>query len=342
MLAECGSAYYTGGEINEYSADWAATSLRRMYSMVPIVYPQVKLIAYFNKNMPNETSHYDLEGCTELKAAYEEMTLSPWFIQDSWKNTVEYAYRELDGTINANDGSLTLYAYPHVYGYDVPTVNYYIDGTWVASASSLPYYKEIDLSAYPGGVYTLTAEVDCGGYSAVKKDYELVIGASAQDELAALSDFQKEALEYCRQAGVISGYDDGTIKPYNYITRAEFASMTARLFGLSSDTPCDFSDAASHWATNYINACVEAGAISGMGDGTFAPDARVTYEQAVKIVTSVAGLADGYDLEAMGGYPDAYLSIGGETGLYDGMDAQTVGSPINRINVAVLLYNSQR
>ena len=339
MLAECGSSYYTAGEINAFSADWAVTSLRRMYSMIPIVYPQVKLIAYFNKNMPNETSYYDLEGCAELKAAYEEATRAPWFIQNRYDNTVANSYKELDGTITVNGAKLTLYAYPHVYGYDVPTVNYYINGTWVAGTSDLPYDKEIDLSAYPAGNYTLTAQVDCGGYAAISKDYALIITG---DELAQLSEYQKQALTHCQEAGVISGYEDGTIKPYNSITRAEFASMTARLFGLSSDAPCSFSDAAAHWATNYINACVEAGAIAGMGDGTFAPDAPVTYEQAVKIITSVAGLTDGQDLEALGGYPDAYLTIGGNTGLYEGMDAQEVGAPINRMNVAVLLYNVQK
>lgn len=342
MLAECGSAYYTGGEINEYSAPWAAVSLKRMYSMVPIVYPQVKLIAYFNNNIPDETSYYDLEGCSELKAAYDEITKSPWFIQNNAKNTVEYSYKELGETILADEGKLGIYAYPHVYGYDLPTVNYYIDGVWAASASGLPYYRELDLSVYPPGEHILTAEIDCEGYTALRKDYTLSVNRNSDDELAAISDYQKEALEYCKSEGVISGYEDGTVRPYNFITRAEFASMTARLFGLSSDIPCNFSDAASHWASKFINACVEAGAISGIGDGTFAPDDRVTYEQAVKIITAASAMISGYNLEALGGYPNAYLTIGNEKGLYEGMDEQRVGNPINRINVAVLLYNSQK
>lgn len=340
MLAECGSAYYTGGKINEYSTDWAVTSLKRMYSMIPIVYPQVKLIAYFNKNMP-ENNYYDLEGCSELKAAYNEAIQYPWFIQNSFNGTVDKAYKELWGMIDVNSDTLELYAYPHVYAADVPKVNYYINGDWVGSSSTLPYNSRLDLSNYANGTYTLTAEAEAEGYSAVKRDFTLNINKNPGDELAGLSDYQKQALEYCKSIGIISGYEDGSIRPYNNITRAEFASMTARLCGLSSDEPCTFSDAASHWATKTIRACVDAGAISGMGDNKFAPDSNVTYEQAVKIVACVCGCADSYNIEALGGYPDGYLSAASKEGLLNGLEGLGVGTQMNRINAAVLFYNSQ-
>jgi len=340
MLAECGAAYYTKGQINQYSVPWAQTALKRMYSMVPIVYPQVKLIAYFNTKMTNENNYYDLESCTELKDAYNEITAMPWFIKNSFNNEAEYSYKLLENTINAQN-SLELYAYPHVYGYDVPVVNYYINGTWVASTSQLPYHKVVDLSAYPSGSYTLTAEADCGGYSAVRKDYTLNINNSA-DELAGLNEYQLEALEFCKAKNVISGYEDGTVRPYNNITRAEFASMTARLFALECVRDCTFDDAASHWASRYIQACVEKGAISGVGDNKFAPDNNVTCEQAMKITTSVCGFTDGYNLEELGGYPDAYTFVGKENNLLSGFDNYAVGVPLTRINAAVLFYNAAK
>lgn len=339
MLAECGSAYYTKGEINEYSTDWAVNSLKRMYSMVPIVYPQVKLIAYFNKNISYENNYYDLEGCGELKNAYNTAVTYPWFIQNSAKNSVNNAYKLADGTISAGN-TLELYAYPHIYTVDVPKVNYYIDGTWVASSAELPYYTTIDLSAYSAGEHTLRADAEGGGVSAISGTYTLNITKNPADELAALSDYQKKALEYCKSIGIISGYEDGTIRPYNNITRAEFASLTARFRGLSSEEACTFDDASSHWSTKFIKACVDAGAISGMGDNKFAPDINVTYEQGVKILTSVCGFTNGRDLESLGGYPDAYLSIGNEHKLMEGMDNTQVGTPLNRINAAVLFYNS--
>lgn len=342
MLSECGSAYYTKGEINQYSADWAATSLKRMYSMIPIVYPQVKLIAYFNKNMSNETNYYDLVGCSELNAAYTQAIQYPWFIQNSAKNKVEKAYKHINDGLSAS-GVLEIYAYPHVYGDDLPTVNYYIDGSWVTSTASLPYNSKINISSYAQGTHKLTAEVCSGGEYVTSKDYTLNISADPKAELDGLTDYQREALEYCKQAGVISGYQDGTVKPYNYITRAEFASMTARLFGLSAETECTFSDAHSHWASKYIAACVNNGAISGMADNKYAPDSNVTFEQAVKILTVTAGMADDKELvDAMGGYPQGYIKIGENNGILNNLSNTGIGEPINRIDVAVLFYNTQK
>lgn len=341
MLAECGSAYYTRGEINQRHADWAVTSLKRMYSMIPIVYPQVKLIAYFNKNISHEYNYYDLEGCPELKAAYSTATKAPWFIQNSYDSTVEYSYKELTDNVTVNDGKLTLYAYPHIYGDDLPKVNYYIDNKWVASVTSLPYEKTLDLTALAPGKHILKAEAESGGKAYVSKSIELNVTVSPEAELAALTDYQRKALEYCKEKGVISGYTDGTIRPYNNITRAEFATMTARLFGLSANENCTFDDAASHWATKYIRACVDAGAIAGIGGNKFAPNNNVTYEQAVKIVTSVTGLCESYDLASLGGYPKAYIKVAEDFDILQSIESFETGVPINRVNVAVLLYNSQ-
>lgn len=341
MLAECGSAYYTRGEINQYHTDWAVTSLRRMYSMIPIVYPQVKLIAYFNTNIAHEYNYYDLEGCTELKTAYNNATKAPWFIQNSYDNTVEYAYKEITDSVNIDSDKLTLYAYPHIYGDDMPKVNYYIDGTWAASVTNLPYEKTLDLSALSPGKHTLTAEAESNGQAIISKSTTLNITVSPEAELAGLSDFQKQALEFCKAKGVISGYTDGTIRPYNNITRAEFTTMTALLFNLPLNENCTFEDASAHWASKYIRACVDAGAIAGIGGNKFAPNSDVTYEQAIKIITSVAGLCEGYDLEALGGYPKAYIKVAEDFNMLQSIENFEIGVPINRVNVAVLLYNSQ-
>lgn len=37
--------------------------------------------------------------------------------------------------------------------------------------------------------------------------------------------------------GIITGYEDGSFKPNNTITRAEFAAMVCRMMGYASDEP---------------------------------------------------------------------------------------------------------
>lgn len=93
--------------------------------------------------------------------------------------------------------------------------------------------------------------------------------------------------------GIINGYanEDGTysFKPEGEITRAEFAKIISvahapRNFSFAAAVSSFTDVAASHWAVPYIEYAVKSGIINGMGDGTFAPEAPVTYAQAVKMV----------------------------------------------------------
>ena len=80
----------------------------------------------------------------------------------------------------------------------------------------------------------------------------------------------------------VVGYDDGTVRPLNSITRAEVATI---FFRLMTDeyrtsnwaTTNDFSDvAAGNWFNNAISTCANAGALNGYSDGTFRPNANIT------------------------------------------------------------------
>ena len=93
--------------------------------------------------------------------------------------------------------------------------------------------------------------------------------------------------------GVLNGYEDGTFKPDNTITRAEFAKviMVSELgdANISASLVANFSDTNGHWASRYIAAAVNAGIINGYPEGTFKPDNTVTYAEAVKMVVCALG-----------------------------------------------------
>ena len=135
--------------------------------------------------------------------------------------------------------------------------------------------------------------------------------------------------------GIITGYEDNTLRPDNTVTRAEFATMICRLKGYSSDTACTFDDAHDHWATNYIEACVEQGAVNGVGGNNFAPDGTITLEQAAKIITVIEGFAQP-DAE----YPDGFLSAATANGLFDNVTDRRTGSQLKRIDAAMMMYNA--
>lgn len=90
---------------------------------------------------------------------------------------------------------------------------------------------------------------------------------------------------YCR--GVISGYADGTVRPNNGSTRAQFAKMLALGFRWNVTMPAQpsFHDVPSdHPFYQYIEAAYAMGIIGGYADGTFKPHNPVTRGQVAKML----------------------------------------------------------
>lgn len=156
--------------------------------------------------------------------------------------------------------------------------------------------------------------------------------------------YYDEAVGLVTALKIVQGYEDGSIKPENTITRAEVATMILRMMGIDVMAAAYtniFTDVdASHWAANNIQTAFDMGIINGMGDGTFAPDAEVTYAQAVKML--VCALK--YDNLAMnmGGFPSGYLTAASQKNIEitknaDGFDGNT---PATRGVVIKMIYNT--
>ncbi len=116
----------------------------------------------------------------------------------------------------------------------------------------------------------------------------------------------------------------GIVGPRNYlgeltvdgpVTRAGLTKMLVLIMGLSpNNMSCEFTDVpADHWAYSFIAQAAALGIVNGMGDGTFAPDEYVTYQQAMKIV--VCALGYGVGAEHKGGYPHGYVMTAMNLGL---------------------------
>lgn len=153
-----------------------------------------------------------------------------------------------------------------------------------------------------------------------------------------------EAIDLLSDLGIFNGYEDNTFKPNNTLTRAEAAAIMVRVLGLDGDVVKGntiFTDVpAKHWASGYINIAVANGIINGMDDGTFNPDAEVTYGQIVKMIVCALG----YEPVALanGGYlGGGYLYAGSSqvTGFTKGVTS-TADAPASRATVAKLIYNA--
>lgn len=93
--------------------------------------------------------------------------------------------------------------------------------------------------------------------------------------------------------GVIAGYEDGTFRPDDSITRAEFTKIIATAKGYTTETAISFSDvSSSDWYYSVLKSAVAAGIITGYVDGTFRPNDQITREEASAIIARAYSLSN--------------------------------------------------
>ena len=149
-----------------------------------------------------------------------------------------------------------------------------------------------------------------------------------------------EAVETLNKLEIVTGYEDGTYKPEDGVTRAEMAALIARIQGYGETAKgaanTAFSDVpASHWASGYIANASGLGIINGYGDGTFGPEDPVLFEQAVKMIMATLGYTP--YAEKNGGYPTGYLAAANRYDVSFNVANAAVGTKANRGTVAQLL-----
>ena len=96
-----------------------------------------------------------------------------------------------------------------------------------------------------------------------------------------------------QEKGLIKGYEDGTFKPGNNITRAEFVTIMNNALGYEDAAVLNFTDVvAGNWYYNAVAKAVAAGYVKGYEDGTFKPDNTITRAEAAVMIANAMGLGD--------------------------------------------------
>ena len=108
-------------------------------------------------------------------------------------------------------------------------------------------------------------------------------------------------------AGIITGYPDGTFGPYDPVSRAEFATIAARFSEVKdTDGETNFLDLSkSYWAYSYIELAEELGWVQGY-QGYFRPEDDMTRAEVMTTVNRVLKRAVEEDgmLKGMIEWPD--------------------------------------
>lgn len=154
----------------------------------------------------------------------------------------------------------------------------------------------------------------------MKKIISLLLAIAMMLSVAPVFAADAEAVLRVQALGIIKGDENG-MRLEDNITRAEFSAIICRLAGISNPTGMkqSFDDVdENHWANGYISTAVSLGIVNGMGDGTFAPEANITYNQALKMMVCLLGY--GPVAENKGGWPNGYIAQAGTLGLTSGAD----------------------
>lgn len=91
--------------------------------------------------------------------------------------------------------------------------------------------------------------------------------------------------------GVISGYEDGTIRPDRTLGRAEFVKLLVDAIR-AQPAPGDtgYADLRNHWSAPYVKAAIDAGIVPAGGGASFRPNESVSRaEMAVLLERALAG-----------------------------------------------------
>lgn len=139
-----------------------------------------------------------------------------------------------------------------------------------------------------------------GLFAAVASAMPLDGGMKAFSDVGGENEYY-DALTYLKEKGIVSGYPDGTFKPFQTINRAEFTKIVVGAggynpaqdpsgFDIYSAGDLGFKDVQDGaWYVPYLRNAKENGVIGGYPDGTFKPAQDINFAEASKIIVVGTG-----------------------------------------------------
>lgn len=154
IVVEGGATYMdydTGADITPF----ASRQLEDFYTYLPIKYPNVKMSFMFDRN--NDRTRYCLSSNKQYLEAYQRGISSDLFVSDLTKSAYKYEYYEIGNNVKVKAEKTELCCYVTTPDNDTSYVNYYINGTYLATGKGIPYSVNADLTKYKGQKVEVTA-----------------------------------------------------------------------------------------------------------------------------------------------------------------------------------------
>ena len=178
-----------------------------------------------------------------------------------------------------------------------------------------------------------------------KKVEETEKAVEEAEEVAAPEEAETvpEFVKFLQDNGYVQGDKKGELMLDKNLTRAQFATLLARLDGKDEVAKAmktlgtKFTDVTeAHWAIGYINFAAGKAWVNGYPDGTFGPERDVTYAEIATVLVRYLGI------DTMGfTYPVDYVAKAYELGLMKGLPAiENHKQAATRQDMFQMLYNT--
>lgn len=285
MISECGFAYKSSD--GRQNITHAVKKLKEFYSYVNMVYPQVKAVFYFNKDM--EMS-YSLSGNSTLKAAYDQT------IAANEPMNQNVSYTKVDNLKYKAD-RMNFSTYIYYPSAKETTVKYLVDGKSYGTKKAAPYTISVDTGAWSVGTHTISVTTKCGVTTrtvikVLKKAADGKITCSGSLRDVKTSHWAFSNIDYCLQNNIFSGVSFTTFETETVMTRAMFVQVLANISGVNlknykKDIFKDVKKTA--WYGPAVAWAYEKKIVDGVDKTHFAPEDKVTREQMCAMLYRYAG-----------------------------------------------------
>lgn len=145
---------------------------------------------------------------------------------------------------------------------------------------------------------------------------------------------------------IVVGRDGGDLKLDATLTRAEFMKLLVHASGMESAAEkkeynrIDFTDVSkAHWAYKYIELMKDLGLAAGYPDGSFKPDATISYQEVIAFAVRLD--RDFKDTNRVEGknWANHYIDYAKKTGLLEGINLTDFTKKSIRRDIFDLIYN---
>ncbi len=174
MIVEGAVSNFSTTEPNIDYTDWAINNIKRFYAYIPLVYPEIKAMYYYDaKGVAGARESYVLSDNTKVKLAYNTIIQNDYYLS-KMDQSAPYSYEKVSSSLTK--GKVTLAAYVKSYEPVVSKVEYYVNNALVSTSTKIPFEWTYDFTKVSGRSATITVKAYLAdGKIAAVEDYAVAL-----------------------------------------------------------------------------------------------------------------------------------------------------------------------